>query len=127
MPACVTTLFVPTAGAAGMLVVMAGCCIAGEGVEPGAGAVDNEAPTGISQRCPGVPCAGLGSLTPAVAGCTWTGFTGVDGVMTVSAAGAATLTSLAGSSAQAASSSVNVSAGTVIERGMCMRDKCPAG
>jgi len=32
---------------------------------PGAGAVDSEAPSGISQRCPGSPCAGFGSETTA--------------------------------------------------------------
>jgi len=30
---------------------------------PGAGAVESEAPTGISQICPGSPCAGFGSVT----------------------------------------------------------------
>ena len=42
---------------------------------PGGGAVAKEAPTGISQRWPGCPCSGLGSVTtaPDVGACTCMG------------------------------------------------------
>lgn len=44
------------------------CCVAGmaAGAAPAGGALESEAPTGISHRCPGSPCGGLGSVTTAV-------------------------------------------------------------
>jgi len=82
---------VPLAPGAGCVPIwgMVICCVVGmgsTGPEEG-GVADSEAPTGISQRWPGSPCAGFGSVTvPVLAVGAWAS-TGAEFTAVVGAAG----------------------------------------
>jgi len=93
-----------------------------DGVMPAAptgGAVERDAPTAISQRCPGCPCAGLGSTTAVLVGgtiCTGAVF----GLLTVEEGVGATVTSASCSPPQAANRRAKARPAIWILRQKCM-------